>query len=113
MPITRPVKTPQADSLVPPALKAIERALEALERAPKRRRQPLNAELDRLKALVRLTRSFEWLMDRYEAIQNPPPVPYRSYDDTRAELKRRLDAQLVQEEAGTAGEGLVAAAGSF
>ncbi len=94
-----PSKSPQSDALVPPALKAIERALEALERAPKRRRRSLKPDLDRLRALARLTKSFTWLMDRYEAIQNPPPDAYRRYDDSRAELIRRIDAQLAQEEA--------------
>lgn len=99
MRITRPVKTPLSNALVPPALKAIERELEALERAPKRRRRSLEDQLERLKAIGRLTKSFMWLMQRYEAIQNLPPDPYRRDGDLRAELKRRLDVLLAEEDA--------------
>lgn len=96
----RPVRTPQSNALLVPLCRAFEDALEALERAPKRRRQPLARQLSRLQDLVRLTKSFEWLMDRCEEIQNPPPNYFRrSYDDPRAELIRRINAYRDAHEA--------------
>ncbi len=95
-----PIRTPQSDALLVPLCQAIEDALEAQERSPKRRRQPLQRQLRRCQDLLRLTKSFTWLMDRCDEIQNPPPDYYRPYyDDPRAELIRRYDIIFAETDA--------------
>lgn len=94
LPNDKSVETPQSDALIVPMLRAVERELAKLERAPTRRRQSFKRQQERARAIDALVRRFKWLMLRYQEIENRPP-PQPSYEE-RARSLQALENRIAE-----------------